>query len=102
MNAKQYGDLTALTGADNALLPPEMERLESHLELTAKSLPVFETAGIKKVVSGPITHTPDGNFLLGPAPWAEELLDVLRSKHWYYSGSRLRQISCPMDGSWTN
>ncbi len=53
---------------DNALLPPDLERLEPHLELAAKSIPVFETAGIKKVVSGPITHTPDGNFLLGPAP----------------------------------
>ena len=25
-------------------------------------------AGIKSVVSGAITHTPDANFLLGPAP----------------------------------
>ena len=55
-------------GFDNALLPPDLERLEPHLAEAAKSLPVFETAGIKKVVSGPITHTPDGNFLLGPAP----------------------------------
>lgn len=53
---------------DNALLPPDTGRLEPHLVVAAQSLPVFETAGIKKVVSGPITHTPDGNFLLGPAP----------------------------------
>ncbi len=53
---------------DNALLPPELERLEPHLELVAKRMPVFETAGIRKVISGPITHTPDGGFLLGPAP----------------------------------
>ena len=68
MNAKAWGLDGIDWSFDNALLPPEMERLESHLELTTKSLPVFETAGIKKVVSGPITHTPDGNFLLGPAP----------------------------------
>ena len=68
MNAKAWGLDGIDWSFDNALLPPDMERLEPHLELTAKSLPVFETAGIKKVVSGPITHTPDGNFLLGPAP----------------------------------
>ena len=68
MNAKAWGLDGIDWSFDNALLPPDMERLETHLELTAKSIPVFEIAGIKKVVSGPITHTPDGNFLLGPAP----------------------------------
>ena len=68
MQAEAWGLDGIDWGFDNALLPPDLERLEPHLELAAKSLPVFETAGIKKVVSGPITHTPDGNFLLGPAP----------------------------------
>ena len=68
MNAKAWGLEGIDWSFDNALLPPDLERLEPHLELAATSLPVFETAGIKKVVSGPITHTPDGNFLLGPAP----------------------------------
>ena len=68
MQAEAWGLNGIDWGFDNALLPPDIERLEPHLTLAAKSLPVFETAGIKKVVSGPITHTPDGNFLLGPAP----------------------------------
>ena len=68
MQAEAWGLEGIDWGFDNALLPPDLERLEPHLHLAAKSLPVFETAGIKKVVSGPITHTPDGNFLLGPAP----------------------------------
>lgn len=68
MNAKAWGLDGIDWSFDNALLPPDLERLEPHLHLAASSLPVFETAGIKKVVSGPITHTPDGNFLLGPAP----------------------------------
>ncbi len=50
------------------LLPPDIDRLETSLERTVDRIPVFEKAGIKRVVSGPITHTPDGNFLLGPAP----------------------------------
>jgi len=68
MQAEAWGLSGIDWGFDNALLPPDLERLEPHLAEAAKSLPVFETAGIKKVVSGPITHTPDGNFLLGPAP----------------------------------
>ncbi|MDX1512749.1 MAG: FAD-dependent oxidoreductase [Gammaproteobacteria bacterium] len=55
-------------GFDMDLLPPDIERLETCLERTVDRIPVFETAGIKRIVSGPITHTPDGNFLLGPAP----------------------------------
>ncbi len=55
-------------GFDMELLPPDLDRLETSLERTVDRIPVFEKAGIKRVVSGPITHTPDGNFLLGPAP----------------------------------
>ena len=53
---------------DAELLPPDIERLIPWLESTGHRLPVFENAGIKRVVSGPITHTPDGSFLIGPAP----------------------------------
>ncbi|HSS66595.1 MAG TPA: FAD-dependent oxidoreductase [Gammaproteobacteria bacterium] len=55
-------------GFDMELLPPDIDRLETSLERTVDRIPVFEKAGIKRIVSGPITHTPDGNFLLGPAP----------------------------------
>ena len=51
---------------DAALLPPDVERLIPWLELAAKRIPAFADAGIKRVVSGPITHTPDGSFLVGP------------------------------------
>jgi len=53
---------------DQELLPPEVDRLQPWLDLAMKRIPVLASAGIKRVVSGPITHTPDGNFLLGPAP----------------------------------
>ena len=53
---------------DAELLPPDIERLLPWLEQASRRLPVFENAGIKRVVSGPITHTPDGAFLIGPAP----------------------------------
>ena len=52
---------------DRALLPPDLDRLLPWLELAGKRMPVFERAGIRRVVSGPITHTPDAGFLMGPA-----------------------------------
>ena len=50
------------------LTPPDVEQLAPWLEISAERFPVFAEAGIKQVVSGPITHTPDGGYLMGPAP----------------------------------
>ncbi len=52
---------------DMELLPECVERLEASLIGAGERVPAFATAGIKRVVNGPITHTPDGGFLLGPA-----------------------------------
>lgn len=52
---------------DMELMPPDIDRLESQLELAALRIPAFGQAGIKRVINGPITHTPDGAPLLGPA-----------------------------------
>ncbi len=54
-------------GFDMELLSPALERLETSLEYAAERIPCWTNAGIKRVVNGPITHTPDGGFLLGPA-----------------------------------
>jgi dimethylglycine dehydrogenase len=54
-------------GFDMELLSPALERLETSLEHAAQRIPCWTNAGIKRVVNGPITHTPDGNFLLGPS-----------------------------------
>lgn len=50
------------------LTTPEVDRLLPWLELAAERIPAFADAGIKQVVSGPITHTPDAGYLMGPAP----------------------------------
>ena len=55
-------------GFDMELLPPDIDRLSTSLEHAMARIPAFAELGIKRVVSGPITHTPDGNFLMGPAP----------------------------------
>jgi len=53
---------------DMELLEPELDRIEDNLVKGMNRIPLFEEVGIKKVICGPITHVPDGNFLAGPAP----------------------------------
>jgi dimethylglycine dehydrogenase len=48
------------------LLQPDLDRIESNLELGYKHFPALGRAGIKKVINGPFTFTPDGNPLVGP------------------------------------
>ena len=48
------------------LLPPDTDRLETHLMRVIDRLPAFGDAGIKTVNNGPIAYTPDGCPLLGP------------------------------------
>ena len=67
-DAKAWGIGGVDWSFDMELLEPELERLETSLDFAMKRIPCFAQAGIKRIVSGPITHTPDGNFLLGPAP----------------------------------
>ncbi|MGH7265605.1 MAG: GcvT family protein, partial [Candidatus Rokuibacteriota bacterium] len=55
-------------GFDRALLPPDLDRLGPWLERAARRIPAFAGAGILRVVSGLIPHTPDAGPLLGPAP----------------------------------
>ena len=52
-------------GAD--LLPPDPERLRTIVEAAMIRVPALARAGIQRIVNGPITYTPDGNPLLGPA-----------------------------------
>jgi dimethylglycine dehydrogenase len=52
-------------GAD--LLPPDLARLQPIVEGAMRRVPALGRAGILRVVNGPITYTPDGSPLLGPA-----------------------------------
>ncbi len=52
---------------DRGLLPPALDRLAPALTRAARRIPAFAGAGILRVVSGLIPHTPDANLLLGPA-----------------------------------
>jgi len=59
------GGIPPAFGAD--LLPPDPERLRGIIEGAMARVPALARAGIQRIVNGPITYTPDGNPLLGPA-----------------------------------
>ncbi len=48
------------------LLPPDLDRIEDIVAHAMERIPVLAEAGIKTIVNGPITFTPDGNTLIGP------------------------------------
>jgi dimethylglycine dehydrogenase len=50
------------------LFPDDLERLEPHIDKACARIPLLGSAGIKKVINGPIPYAPDGNPLIGPAP----------------------------------
>ena len=49
------------------LLPPELDRVESIVAMAMERVPALARAGIRTIVHGPITFTPDANPLVGPA-----------------------------------
>ncbi len=53
-------------GFGRELLQPDLDRISPNLELGYKHFPVLQKAGIKRVINGPFTFTPDGNPLVGP------------------------------------
>jgi dimethylglycine dehydrogenase len=53
---------------ETELLPPNLDRLADALEHGFKRFPALSAAGIRRVVNGPFTFSPDGNPLVGPVP----------------------------------
>ena len=50
------------------LYPDDLERLEHYLDDAVRRVPILGTAGLSKVINGPIPYAPDGNPLIGPMP----------------------------------
>ena len=48
------------------LLQPDLDRIAPNLEMGYKHFPALASVGIKRVINGPFTFTPDGNPLVGP------------------------------------
>ncbi len=50
------------------LLDDDWDHFEQHLSAAMARIPGLEHAGIKQMINGPESFTPDGNFILGEAP----------------------------------
>jgi len=50
------------------LLPDDLERMEENLALAMERMPCLASAGIKRVINGPMIFSPDLGPLLGPHP----------------------------------
>lgn len=48
------------------LLAEDLERITNELEVGFRHFPAFNNAGIRKIINGPFTFSPDGNPLVGP------------------------------------
>lgn len=61
------------------LLPDDLGRIQEWIDLGIKRVPLLGQVGVKRVVNGPQSFTPDGAVLLGPAPGLQN--------HWLACGS---------------
>ena len=68
-------------GAENELFEADYERIMPWLEAAMERMPVLSSSGIKREVHGAISHPPDGNPLVGPAPG--------RSNYWCACGTQI-------------
>ncbi|GLK81361.1 GcvT family protein [Methylopila turkensis] len=50
------------------LLGEDWDHFEPMMRLALGRVPALETAGVKQLINGPESFTPDGNFILGEAP----------------------------------
>ena len=48
------------------LLEPDLDRIAPSLEVGFEHFPAFQNAGIRRIINGPFTFSPDGNPLVGP------------------------------------
>jgi len=48
------------------LLKPDLDRITPELQVAFRHYPAMGTTGIRRVVNGPFTFSPDGNPLVGP------------------------------------
>ncbi|PWK68497.1 FAD-dependent oxidoreductase [Aminobacter sp. AP02] len=50
------------------LFDDDYDHFEQHMTQAIERVPALETVGVKQMINGPESFTPDGNFILGSAP----------------------------------
>ncbi|WP_420622771.1 FAD-dependent oxidoreductase [Candidatus Poriferisodalis sp.] len=70
----------------------DLDVLEECLDFAQQRIGALASAGIKQVVSGPITHTPDSGYLMGPAPGVRN--------YWHCNGASIGITQGPGAGKY--
>ncbi len=55
------------------LFDDDWDHFEQHMRQAVARVPALETAGVKQMINGPESFTPDGNFILGRAPACDNM-----------------------------
>lgn len=55
------------------LLPSDFDQVATVLDLASRRIPALATAGMKQLLNGPTSYTPDGNALMGWVPGVRNL-----------------------------
>ncbi|KUF12718.1 GcvT family protein [Pseudoponticoccus marisrubri] len=58
------------------LYPDDLERLEWYIEDAMARVPLLGTAGVSRVINGPIPYAPDGLPLIGPMPGVPDAFEA--------------------------
>ena len=58
------------------LYPDDLERLEWYIEDAMARVPILGTAGVGRVINGPIPYAPDGLPLIGPMPGVKNAFEA--------------------------
>jgi len=74
------------------LTPPELDPIADCLSDALERVPAWAEAGIRQTVSGPITHTPDSGYLMGPAPGVRN--------YWHCNGASIGITQGPGAGKY--
>ena len=68
MDGKHWAEEGTPWDFGHELLPDDLERIADNVQRAMNRLPVLATAGIKRVINGPMVWSPDSLGLLGPVP----------------------------------
>src|SRR5687767_9012297 len=66
--AKPWGMAGIPQDFEFQLLPEDWDQFQPLMEAAIHRVPALESAGVKTLLNGPESFTPDGNFILGEAP----------------------------------
>ena len=67
-NPKPWAENGIPDGFHFETLTPDWDHYEQFMENAIYRVPALATAGVKQLLNGPESFTPDGNFILGEAP----------------------------------